>query len=128
MNTRKLTCGDKVFTIRTKIPLKLLDEVVREQKRIVKLEEDDDKELASIPLRDMVFKRMVVDPIITDEYLDNEADLDDFDAALQLLMEIGETIRERFDEEKKKGLSLPDSKPGPQSRIGPPGTPTKPNG
>lgn len=135
---KEMICGDKLFRIKEKIPLKVLDDIVREQKRLAKIEDEDERELASLPIRNMIFKKMVdsieelggrlIIATPTDEYLENEADLDDFEAAMGLMEDVGKAIEARFDEQKKKVLLSPGSRPLPRSGGGAPPIPTKPNG
>ena len=109
--TKPMKFGDKTFKVRVKVPLKIMDDVVREYRRLEAIEDAVTKELESLNVRNMIFKAMVVEPIITDEYLAKEADEDDYDAAMSLLVDMGQHIAERFKDSKKKALLLQESKP-----------------
>jgi hypothetical protein len=96
--TTKKKYGDKTFLIREKIPIQVLDWFKFQMKRIVKfrdfMEIQDESErqeyLATMPdadfkelmvfqtdLRNQLAQRMIMDPQITPDYLENEADEDD---------------------------------------------------
>lgn len=100
MDTETLKFGKKSYIIKSDIPLKILDDFVRDQKRLKGMSEDE-RELESIPLRNKVLKALVVQPKIDDKYLDEEGTLDDFECGLRLIEMVGRMVEERFKKEKK---------------------------
>jgi len=101
IQTTPLVAGDKIFNIRNKAPYQLMDYAVKEFKRLSAIEDEDDRLEASFPVRDKVFMKMCVDPKITEEYLANEADVDDYEAANRVMEIFGKMLDNRFAETKK---------------------------
>lgn len=135
--TTKKRVGDKVFEVREKLPLQIIDKC---HLRITKIEEEfQDNPLgrseAMIEVRDWIFKKMVIritidgtvivpgETVSWDDYLQNEADEDDWRMQVDLMEEFGKRMQEHYDQVKKKQTSSPVSNPEAPSVPGTPGTP-----
>ena len=105
IETKIIERGTKKFEVRVKPPFQLMDEVVKIHRKLSKsIEDEDEREIAMLPVKNMVFKKMVIDPKITDEYLEDEADIDDWNAAMDIFKAVFEDIQARMEDEKKTGV------------------------
>lgn len=86
-----------------KFPYRLQDTVIAKQKRLERDEPDEaEREIKGLEIMDLLLKSMCMEPRITDEYLDTEADDDDKECAYYLLGRFQEVEEARMNHIKKK--------------------------
>jgi hypothetical protein len=124
--TREVTMGDKTFVIREKMPMKLIKWATKAYKELEALRVDDGVlQSKALDLNETVFSKMVVGVKVDGEYtklrhsvpegyelknnemlwsvyLEDEADEDDFSMSLQIVEDLGEVMKGRFDDLKLK--------------------------
>jgi len=108
--TIEKTVGDKTFKIRAKMPMKVIDEMTMKYRKIANLDDPEERELQSLPLRNDLLAAMLVEPKFTDDYYENEADMDDWQLGMDLLGELTEALSLRAADLKKKRAGLLDSR------------------
>lgn len=101
IKTEEIVIGDKTFKVRTKPSYRILNECA--QMGIYLNNVTDPLKAAEIQagMQHKVLKLMVVEPVITDEYLDNEAGIEEFNLSVQLSVEIKKIMQDINDKQKK---------------------------
>jgi hypothetical protein len=89
----KKTIGDKTFILPRKIPYPVLRWFTRESAKEIK---------DPTVLMEGLFMRVVISPKITEEYLETEANADDFTLMNSLIMDVSEMADDRVYTLKKK--------------------------
>ena len=108
--TIEKTVGDKTFKLRAKMPLKIIDDMTFKFKQINDVEDPGEREAMSVPLRNDLLRAMIIEPKFTEEYYENEADMDDFELGMILIAELTEALQLRASDLKKKQTGLLDSR------------------
>ncbi len=106
--TEKKIFGDKTFEIRVKIPLQIIDWMMRNSTSLQNLEEGEmteEKVEKSLEVRNKLAQKMIISPKITDEYLEEDADEDDLECFMYLQERMGNVIEAKFTDLKESPSS-----------------------
>jgi len=104
--TKEITFGSKTYLIRESPPLKFIDDLTRKLRKIKQIEDEEAREDASDGLVNDLLRQMLVKPRFTQEYYDNEADMDDWELGMQMFAEFKAIIELRTADLKKKPAEL----------------------
>jgi len=101
METEEIIIGEKVFKVRSKPSYRILNKIA--QMGIYLNNVTDPLKAAEIQagMQHEVLKLMVVDPVITDEYLDNEAGIEEFKLSTKLSVKLQDIMQDIEVKQKK---------------------------